>query len=315
MSTRQRPQRASGKPRARPRGRTPRQTAKPQLSGHVRAIAWQDLVLPAPSHGATPATATLLRLAAQLGAPERTVLHALAALRLATSDHVRRLVFATGPDHTQALRARRALQRLHTLGLVGRVDRHIGGHGAGSTNHTHHLTAEAQRLLRLPPTQPPSLLAARDHTLAVTELAVTLHQTHRAGACELVRFEPEPAAWRTWTDNDGHRRHVRPDAFVIVAAGRWERLWFIELDRGTQSPAVIRRKANAYHAYARSGREQDEHGVFPRVAYLTTEGDERCRALARALAYTPHHDQLTTVAPLTHATHVLTHPPDTEQPT
>jgi hypothetical protein len=280
----------------------------------VRAADWQDLVLSTPSGGAAPATARLLRLAAQLAPADLALLHALAALHLATSDQLRRLLFATGPDHTQALRARRALQRLHALGLVARLDRCVGGRGAGSTSYTHHLTGEAQRLLRVPHTGPPSLTGARQHTLAVTELATVLHEAHRAGAVELVRFDPEPAAWRTWTDAEGHRHHIRPDAFVIVAAGRWERLWFVELDRGTQSPAVIRRKAHAYATYALSGREQDEHGAFPRVAYLTTAGDDRCRALARALADTPHADQLATVAALTHTTRVLTNP-DTEQPT
>lgn len=315
MSGPQDPGRASTEPRGRPRGRPAPAAANPQASGPATAASSQDVVLTSNSAGAAPATAALLRLAAQLAPGDLALLHALAALRLATTDQLRRLLFATGPDHTRALRTRRALQRLHALGLVARLDRAVGGRGAGSTSYTHHLTTQGQRLLRVPTAPPPGLVGAREHTLAVTELATVLHVAHRAGAVELVRFDPEPAAWRTWTDGDGHRHHVRPDAFVIVGAGRWEHLWFVEMDRGTQSPAVIRRKANAYHAYAQTGREQDEHGVFPRVAYLTTADDPRCRALARALADTPDADQLTAVAELADATRLLAHPPDTEQRT
>lgn len=304
----------SDRARGRPRGRPLRTAANPQLSGHASANVTQDMVLSIASDQTMP-PARLARLADQLGPTDWAVVHALAALRLATGDQLRRLLFHTPPAHTQRVRAWRALQRLTTLGLVARLVRHVGGRQAGSTSWTWHLSDQAQRLVRIRPSPPQSLVGAREHTLAVAELAIALHEAQRAGVLELVRFEAEPMAWRTYSA-DGRRHYIRPDAFTIVAAGEWERLWFVELDRGTQSPAVVRRKANAYHAYAATGIEQDKWGVYPRVAYLTTDGDQRCRALARALADTPDAQLLATVAPLADATHTLTHPTtDTEQPT
>jgi hypothetical protein len=61
---------------------------------------------------------------------------------------------------------------------------------------------------------------------------------------------------------------LKPDAFVRVGVGDWEHLAFVELDRGTEGSSALQRKAEAYQAYWRSGHEQQQAGVFPRVVWL-----------------------------------------------
>ncbi|MEA2901384.1 MAG: hypothetical protein QOH36_1271 [Actinomycetota bacterium] len=79
---------------------------------------------------------------------------------------------------------------------------------------------------------------------------------------------------------------MKPDAAVRLGADEYEDHWFIEVDRGTESPAVIERKAAVYRSYWSTGREQAELGAFPRVLWLVP--DERRRAvLVHALGRGP----------------------------
>lgn len=262
-------------------------------------------------HTTTAVPARLAQLRGQLPPRDLTILRDVAALRLATALHLQRLRFAQdGSPLTQARRARRSLARLHNDGLLARLDRRIGGARAGSASYIYRLTPHARRLLGLPgphggrPThQPPPQHV--DHTLATTELAVTLHETHHTGALELLRFDAEPACWRTYTGPGGERLDIRPDAFTIIANGRWEHLWFIEVDLGTEHLATLQRKAHAYRHYATTGIEQTRWGVFPRVAYLTPDPARRT-AIHDALAATPDADALLVVGHLHHPTTTLT---------
>lgn len=60
-----------------------------------------------------------------------------------------------------------------------------------------------------------------------------------------------------------------------VGVGAYEDRWFIEVDMASESRSVIARKLRAYLDYFHSGQEQQAHGVFPRVALLTTTEDRR----------------------------------------
>ena len=68
---------------------------------------------------------------------------------------------------------------------------------------------------------------------------------------------------------------LKPDAHLLSAArgSAYERLWFLEIDMGSESPATIRRKAEVYEAYRRTGIEQSRNGAFPMVAWIAP--DER----------------------------------------
>jgi hypothetical protein len=290
----------------RARGRSPDVAANPQANGGAGTVGGQDF-FEVPITSPTGALAAeLVRLSDQLSERDLTVLHALAALRLMTGHQIRRLVFDTGSPQTRALRARRCLLRLHRLGLVVRGDRQVGGPRAGSTSYPYRLSGSGHRLSGARPAPPPRPMHAA-HVLAVSELAVCLYEAHRAGTLELLHFAAEPACWRSFTV-DGARRYLRPDAFLIVAVGDWEHLWFVELDRGTQAVSTVCRKVRAYYAYAATGQEQARWGVFPRVAYLAinpVRRDALNRAIGRAIAHTPDTDALVTVAQLPDAVSVL----------
>jgi len=220
-------------------------------------------------------TASVLRrLDAALTERDRAVLGTLRQLRLATALQLERLHYAdTTPRHR-----RRALSQLEANRLISRLPRTIGGVRAGSAGSIFVLDLAGQRLtgssgpargLRIERPWTPGLPFLA-HTLAITELYVRLVLADRARELELVDFAAEPAAWRRFQTTGGWAT-LKPDAGLSLGAGRFEDHWFIEVDRGTEAPATIERKAGVYRSYWSSGREQATLGVFPRVLWLVPD--------------------------------------------
>jgi hypothetical protein len=210
----------------------------------------------------------------------------LAELRLLTGKQIQRLHFADGSPLTQARRARAVLQRLTDRRLVVRLARRIGGIRAGSDGHLYGLTGLGQAVLGVGgplgrrrrsvwETKP----WFQDHVLAVAELAVELTGCTRDGSAELLAFDAEPACWRRFTGSGGQPITLKPDAYVGLGLGEFERRAFIEMDLGSESLPTIERKCRCYVAYWRSGQEQQAHGVFPRVWWVTTT-DQRQTGIA-----------------------------------
>jgi len=250
-------------------------------------------------------------LALALSERDWQVLSALAIFRLMRTDQLRRLVFARHGSKESAERtARSSLRRLCVqIGAICHLERRIGGVRAGSAGFVWHLTSVGRRLLassfasttimdksgasgsREPPrvaTTEPSLRLV-DHTLAVTEVAVRLREAERVRQLEILALLPEPECWREYLGQGGQRLALKPDLWAVTVpldqAGSCtiEDHWFIEVDRGTESLATIRRKGAAYVAYWRAGTEQAKHGVFPRVLWLTPDV-ARANAITSALA-------------------------------
>lgn len=68
----------------------------------------------------------------------------------------------------------------------------------------------------------------------------------------------------------------------------FELVWFVEIDRSTESTTRIATKAEQYLAYWRTGIEQQRpgsQGVFPRVAWIAPD-QQRVTAIERAIAST-----------------------------
>jgi len=188
----------------------------------------------------------------------------------------------------------RTLARLQNEGVVAPLVRLIGGVRAGSAAFVWALGTAGQRLatgsgpaggsvIRRPWT--PSLPFVA-HRLAITELAVQLHEAEAQGALELVRFQAEPACWRRYTGPHGASASLKPDALAVMGDGQYEDSWFIEVDLATESPAVIARKRDAYLAYYRSSSEQRRSGVFPWVLFVVPY-EQRRRVVERALGKPP----------------------------
>ena len=184
---------------------------------------------------------------------------------------------------TGARLCRRVLKRLVHDRLLVRLTRRVGGLRAGSQTFIYGLGPVGHRLLqqedsRLRPDE--SSRAFVDHQLAVSQLVADLILASRLGQFEILAVEGEPKCWRTVPTYG--RVILRPDLFVAVGSDALEFRWFIEVDRGTHRNPALLRKAQLYESYYRSGVEQANHDVFPRVIWLATD-DARAEAIERVV--------------------------------
>jgi|GEM_PF-438329 len=246
------------------------------------------------NHAAAPARrAHTLR--PRLSDRDLRILRELARFRLMTGRQLQ-LLFVHSSNHATAVRrSRQLLTRLRELGLVQRLGRRIGGIQAGSAGHVYGLSGLGHAVLALDPDSPvgrygrtvwETAPAFQDHLLAVCETYVGLRQLERQGTVELLAFDTEPNAWRSFAGPAGERVRLKPDAFVALGVGELELRLFLEIDRGTESLPTIQRKCRRYLDYWHTGTEQHQHGVFPRVWWLT-ESPRREARIARLIGDLP----------------------------
>lgn len=209
-------------------------------------------------------------LEAGLSMRDRALLEDVARLRLMAGGQLAGLHFG-GTESARRL-ARRELARLVEARLLVRLGRRIGGVRAGSAGFVYGLDVAGQRLVRpdqrrwWPVTTPGEPFLR--HVLAVAEVYVALRLTERTGGFEIARFDAEPACWRSFYGLGGERLSLKPDAYVVTAAGGFEDHLFIEVDLATESGPRLLDKARRYVSYFHSGREQARSGVFPQVLWL-----------------------------------------------
>ena len=217
----------------------------------------------------------LERLRRRLSERDRELLAQVGELRLMSTRQVEALHFPpeSHASPSAAARAgRRVLERLARDRLLRRLQRRIGGVHAGSAGYIYALAPVGQRLLELERPRPrlwePSRLFV-EHTLAISQLVTDLTLAARQGDFELLSVQVEPECWRPVP---GLARTVlRPDLFVALGVGEFEHRWFVEIDRGTVHLPTLLKKCRLYERYYRAGSEQAEHGVFPRVLWITTD--------------------------------------------
>jgi hypothetical protein len=229
------------------------------------------------------------RLLQSLSARDLRVLQFLLEHRYATTTQIRRLEFAghrTVDAGTRA--ATRVLARLWRNRLVYRLERPVGGVRGGSGAFVWGLDETGDRAVRAHSGMPrtsrkrsydPSLLFLA-HTLAVTELRITLHESARTGKVELLAVQTEPDCWRQFHGRLGGTETLKPDLHAVTASGGYEDHSFLEVDRGTESLAVLLAKCRAYQRYWSSGREQQTTGLFPQTVWLIEDADRRARLRA-----------------------------------
>lgn len=225
--------------------------------------------------------ARLAQLERSLSHRDQAIIGSLDRLRVATTVQLRRLHFADLTEGSAAKQAPKALRRLEKLGLVCPLERPLGGVRAGSAATVWSLDVGGQKLAsvcgpaggqrtRRPWTPGVSFLT---HRLSVTETYVELNEAASAGAIKVVTFDAEPLCWRRYAAPHGGFEHLKPDAFIRVVSGDYERGAFVEMDRSTESSGTIARKATAYRRAWEAGREQQRWGYFPRVVFAVP--DER----------------------------------------
>lgn len=219
----------------------------------------------------------------------------LSQLRLATGFQIaRRLWGAQVPSDSGAWAARRALSRLERWRIVDRLPRRVGGVRGGSTSLVFGLGPAGRRLLARLGYETKRLGTPGDrhirHTLAITELMVRLHEATLAGELDVIELQPEPACWRGFLGLMGTRMMLKPDLFLRVGAGAFEDRWFVEVDLATEARGTIAAKAQRYLAHFRSGTEQREHDVYPRVLW-TVPNRRRAEQITDALGSLPEAAQ------------------------
>ncbi len=231
---------------------------------------------------------TLTRIGAGLCDRDSTLLQLVAESRFATTGQLARFLRAGHATDQSALRqTSRALKYFNEQHFVTALERRIGGKRSGSTGLVWALTPLGRRLLdtiggrpphrRYRPEEEPSP-AFLEHTLAVTETHLILHELERAGrSLRLEHFKTEPASWRKYLGPAGMAATLKPDAYAVIGSDDYQDHYFLEIDRGTESLLVVQRKCLQYQAYRRSGLEQRSNGIFPAVLWVT---NTRARAAA-----------------------------------
>ncbi len=217
----------------------------------------------------------LLETNRRLGERDRQLLDAIQKYRYLMTGQVQRLLFTDAANSSAGLRAAsRNLRKLNGLGLINSLSRRIGGVRAGSSSLVWYLTHAGERLLRLYdgmafPTRrhfepSPYFLA---HTLAIAETAIRLIEICRKYEPQLSVIQLEPECWRAYS-NAGVSCSLKPDLHAATTTAEYEDRYFIEVDLDTESPAKVIEKCQKYHAYYRSGLEQEESGMFPLTVWI-----------------------------------------------
>jgi len=238
-----------------------------------------------PTGGTTPDTDSqtlqrisrkqLVEIDSRLGERDRGLLAAVQKYRYLMTGQIQRLLFTDAANSTAGLRAAsRNLKKLCEFGLVDSLSRRIGGVRAGSGSLIWYITHAGERLLRLNNSaahpirrqfEPSTFFLA--HTLAVAETAIQLIEISREHELQIMALQLEPECWRVYS-NAGASCSLKPDLYAATMSEEYEDRYFIEVDLDTESPAKIIEKCQKYHAYYRSGLEQEESEMFPLTVWI-----------------------------------------------
>jgi hypothetical protein len=228
----------------------------------------------------------------RLSERDRSIMALVGRFRVVSGAQLQRLFWPEGSRETRARLARHGLGRLTRLGVLAPLMRRIGGVRSGSSGRCYALGLAGQRLLvhGRPERQPrhPYTPGERHlaHALTVANLYVGLVERERAGAAQVIAFDPEPDCWRTYQGQWGARLVLKPDAFLKLGVGAFAYSWLVECDMATESLATIERKARRHLDYHQSGSELQARGVSPRVAWIVPD-ENRAEAIQSVLDRLP----------------------------
>lgn len=207
-------------------------------------------------------------------------------LHLVTGQQCERLYFDDLAGRSRIVTRSLVLSRLTNWRVIQRLPRRIGGAMRGSSAAVYALGSAGQRLLvqrvngaeKVPYVRKSSVPSERfvKHIVTVSELYVQLTESERTGRLLLRQFTTEPAAW--WPN--GCNGWLKPDAFAVTSNGHIDQLWWIEVDRATESLPAIGRKLKTYLEFVNRG------GLGPRDAIprvLVTVPTTQRQAAAKAV--------------------------------
>ncbi len=256
-------------------------------------------------------TDRLHRIASEMRERDRQLLEFVHDSRFATGQQLVRAFWQTAhPMSSQARAGRRTLKRLTDWRVLETLPRRIGGIRTGSDGLVYRVGRAGVRLLASrgihgPRVEAPGTLHLA-HTLETTELALRLREAHQAGELEVIETQQEPICWRSYPSVGGVQRSLKPDLFIRVGAGTLEDRWMIEVDLASESGRTIARKTARYLEHFRSGREQRQHGTYPRVLWAVPD-EQRAGQIAGVLErQSPETRRLFTVCQLDQVVDFLT---------
>ena len=225
-------------------------------------------------------------LAERLSERDWQILADVGRVRLLTGFQLERLHFTELSGRSRSVVRWRVLKRLTDWRVLLPLGRRVGGSAHGSTAAAFTLDTAGLALLRLQAASNSDQRAPRRpaipgerfirHVLGVSGLYVQAVETARLGRFELVDFRAEPDAWMP----NGLGSWLKPDAYLVVAAGDVEDCWAVEVDKATEHLPTLRRKCETYLDFQRRG-QLGPHGVMPRV--LITVPDDQRRSSIQAM--------------------------------
>lgn len=199
---------------------------------------------------------------------DRAVLASFLVVPILSGGQIERLHFRAVEEPSRARRRRQVLTRLVGLRVIERLPRRVGGAHAGSAGYLYVLGLVGERLLGEEGRRRRwrGGVALIPHTLLVSEVFVRAKEAEAGGWIEGLSFVTEPASWQEIDDGE-ERWTLKPDAFLQyrrqTPTGPKREEWFVEVDRGTESPSTVRKKVERYEAAWESGFAVD--GAMPRV--------------------------------------------------
>jgi hypothetical protein len=231
-------------------------------------------------------------ISARLVEGDWQVLNFVSECRLASGKQLVRRFWLTSDREAAAARAgRRKLKQLADWRVLDPLPtRAIGGLHGGSDTIIYGVGVAGVKLLVRRGLAQKRLGTPGEryirHTLACTELLVRLSEAADRGELDVISAEGEPACWRGFIGAGGARLMLKPDLFLRVGVGALEDRWMIEVDLSTEASGTLQAKLKHYLAHYRSGSEQREHGVYPRVLWAVPDA-RRAAQLADVLERLP----------------------------
>lgn len=205
-----------------------------------------------------------------LSARDWAIIATVHRVRLASGVQLERLHFSNLAGRSRSVMRWRVLKRLTDARVLIALERRIGTAQRGSAKLCYGLDSAGERLIRLQtnresldaPVRRPRIPGERfvAHTLAVTELYVTLVERARLGRFILEEFQAEAASY--WPNGLGG--WIKPDAFIRIRRAGVTDYWWYEADLATESLPTIRAKLLAYVDFANRG-QLGLDGIVPRV--------------------------------------------------
>ena len=212
---------------------------------------------------------------------DKEILNALQACRYLTGKQIIRLFFSEGaePQIADYSASYRCLKRLKSHSLIRALNRRIGGVRAGSGSYVWSLTPPGFRLLNLGKSahrqyREPSF-AFLEHTLLISEAWLQLREICARNSMTLADVHFEPDCWRWYRGRLGKTAVLKPDMYAVTQMGDYEDHWFIEIDRDTETVALVIDKCERYIHYLRTGAEQKQSGVFPYVVWIVPDAKRK----------------------------------------